>query len=1042
MDDDDMVSSPLDFDASDYTEQDDFILGDNSETTPSTSNINVSNINIRENLKTSQKSKNFSELDIDVQVYSSNTLQENYLLKAQEAFENKKKRKRQIEDCLFKTSDEVSKGLITPFEKINTDNNIKKQKNNDNNKNDTNTTSDDEIKNVDVDKLFEDSDSDDDSRSSGFTKTFNVSKGKIMDDGDDKVFYKRINDYKASLYANSDEEEEAEKNKKFKNIGKDLKIDKKIWKQLYNYQRTCLRWLAELHNQNVGGILADEMGLGKTVQICCFLRAVAESKCTDDEYNVVGLGSSIIVCPATLLHQWVIELHKWFPMCRVSIFHSIGSCKQTANELIKKMSKNRCDGSIIITTYATFTQKYKYFSKVNWHYVILDEGHYIRNPDIKAAELLRTINTRHRILISGSPLQNNLKELWSLIDFIYPKRLGDLRTFTEHFSIPIVQGGYSNATPIQIRAAYKCACVLRDIISPFILRRMKKDVEMSLHLPQKNEQVLFCELTPEQHDLYMDYLNSKEMKNIQLGKMEIFKALIMLRKICNHPDFITGGPNRNNEYDTEESIDKEFGYYKRSSKMKVVRQLLYMWKKQNHKVLLFSQSRAMLTILERLAILEDYNYLRMDGGTPIKQRQTLVEKFNTNDNIFLFLLTTKVGGLGVNLTGANRLIIYDPDWNPCTDVQARERAWRIGQNREVTIYRLLTSGTIEEKMYQRQIFKEFLANKVLSDPKQARILKAHHGKELFTLGNVEVSRKYGTETAAIFYGNNGEKRRENFFDKKAKLERKNKKNDKDDIDEEGDETELTSDKIEHLKCLIKEQTVKEDQLHDIKTEEEIEMVSRKENYNIKEENNYGDNDYVLKALFKKDIVQSAISHDIIMKDIPRDHQIIEDEADLIAKRAIEALNASIRQKPITIIQKQNFPIKKEVEKQSNHSDSHGKPPVKSGLDLLSRIQARKDRLLEANDIFIPDNMVNEEYSKHESWPTSVKEQMAKKTKYSSLAEEIKMFFIFNGNISTTQQIVANFKKKVDPEDSYIFRAILKKLAVMNEKTGKWKLKIS
>ncbi|CEF62622.1 DNA excision repair protein ERCC-6 [Strongyloides ratti] len=291
-------------------------------------------------------------------------------------------------------------------------------------------------------------------------------------------------------------------------------------------------------------------------------------------------------------------------------------------------------------------------------------------------------------------------------------------------------------------------------------------------------------------------------------------------------------------------------------------------------------------------------------------------------------------------------------------------------------------------MYQRQIFKEFLANKVLSDPKQARILKAHHGKELFTLGNVEVSRKYGTETAAIFYGNNGEKRRENFFDKKAKMERKNKKNDKDDIDEEGDETELTLDKIEHLKCLSKEQKVKEDQLHDIKTEEEIEMISRKENYNVKEENNYGDNDYLLKALFKKDIVQSAISHDIIMKDIPRDHQIIEDEADLIAKRAIEALNASIRQKPITIIQKQNSPIKKEVEKQSNHSDSQGKPLVNSGLDLVSRIQARKDRLLEANDIFIPDNMVNEEYSKHESWPTSVKEQMAKKTKYSSLSEEI------------------------------------------------------
>uniref|UniRef100_A0A0N5CHX7 DNA repair and recombination protein RAD54-like n=1 Tax=Strongyloides papillosus TaxID=174720 RepID=A0A0N5CHX7_STREA len=1043
MDDDYMVSSPLKFDASECAEQDDFILGDIDETNPCTSNVD--SMSSRKNLTISKETDNFMGLDVGVQVYSSNTLHENYLLKAQKAFGSKETRKRRIEDCLFKTSDDVSKGLITPFEeaKSNKKQKLREEINEYDNDEDY-IPSDDEVKNVDVNKLFEDSSDDDcgDSSTSSHSKSIRQLKGKIIDDGDDKVFYKRINDYKSSLYANSDEEEEAEKNRKFKSIGKNMKIDKEIWNKLYNYQKTCLRWLAELHNQNVGGILADEMGLGKTVQISCFLRAVAESKCMDEEYNIVGLGPSVIICPATLLHQWVLELRKWFPMCRVAIFHSIGSCKQTANELIRKMSKYRCDGSIIITTYATYTQKYKYFSKVNWHYVILDEGHYIRNPDIKAAELLRTINTRHRILISGSPLQNNLKELWSLIDFIYPKRLGDLRTFIEHFSIPIVQGGYSNATPIQIRAAYKCACVLRDMISPYILRRMKKDVEMSLHLPKKNEQVLFCELTPEQHDLYTDYLNSKEMKNIQMGKMEIFKALIMLRKICNHPDFITGGPNKNNEYNTEEEIDKEFGYYKRSSKMKVVRQLLYMWKKQGHKVLLFSQSRAMLTILERLAILEEYTYLRMDGGTPIKQRQTLVQKFNSDENIFLFLLTTKVGGLGVNLTGANRLIIYDPDWNPCTDVQARERAWRIGQNREVTIYRLLTSGTIEEKMYQRQIFKEFLANKILSDPKQARVLKAHHIKELFTLGNVEVSRKHGTETAAIFHGQNGEKRRENFFDNKAKLERKKLKiEDVDTINEEGGETVLTCDKVERLKILAKKKQSQNDNVLDnIKKEEEIEMVNRKENYRVEETDNYGDNDYVLKALFKKDIVQSAISHDIIMKDVPRDHQIVEDEAEMIAKRAVEALNASIRQKPRIIVQRNTIQPKKEIKVVANQNDSQMKTQVKSGIDLLSRIQARKDRLLEANDISIPDNMVNEEYSRHESWPSSVKEQMAKKTKYSSLAEEIKMFFVFNGNVSTTEQIVANFKRKVDPEDSYIFRSILKKIAVLNEKNGKWRLK--
>uniref|UniRef100_A0A0N4ZLV3 DNA repair and recombination protein RAD54-like n=1 Tax=Parastrongyloides trichosuri TaxID=131310 RepID=A0A0N4ZLV3_PARTI len=1012
---DHLISEPDNFDSKDFTFEDDFILEDNQ---PSTSS-SLRNINSRKNVQCVEEST-FNNLDLGVKIYSSNTLEENYLLKAQETLGTSKTRKRRIADCLLKTSEAVSKGLITPFEK---DTNLKKKKSDD----EDYVPTKEDLKQIDVDKLFEDTD-DEDSKSSGTSVVQRQSRGKIVDDGDDAVFYKRINAYKSSLYADSDEEDEAEKNIKYKKIGKDMKINSEIYKKLYNYQRTCLRWLAELHIQNVGGILADEMGLGKTVQISCFLRAVAESKHYDEESNVTGLGPSIILCPATLLQQWVLELNKWFPLCRVAIFHSIGSCKQTAHELIKKMSQYRCDGSVIITTYATYTQKYKYFKKVDWHYVILDEGHYIRNPDIKVAELLRTVNTRHRILISGSPLQNNLKELWSLIDFIYPRRLGDLKTFTEHFSIPIVQGGYANATPIQVRAAYKCACVLRDMINPYILRRMKKDVELSIKLPDKNEQVLFCELTPEQRKLYEDYLDSKEMKRVQLGKLEVFKALIVLRKLCNHPDFITGGPNRHNEFDIEKDIDKEFGYYKRSSKMKVVRQLLYMWKKQGHKVLLFSQSRVMLTILERLAILEEYSYLRMDGGTPIKQRQQLVQKFNSDQSIFLFLLTTKVGGLGVNLTGANRLIIYDPDWNPCTDVQARERAWRIGQNREVTIYRLLTSGTIEEKMYQRQIFKQFLANKILDDPKQARILKAHHIKELFTLGNNEVSRKHGTETASIFYGQNGEKR-SNYFDEKAKNERKKLREETIDVHEE-EEKELSSEKIKHLQELAKQRHIEDEhQLTEIDKEEAIEMINRKEVYKVKEEDNYGDNDYVLKALFKKDIVQSAISHDIIMHDVPRDYQIVEDEAEMIAKRAVEALNASIMREPTDT--KIDVKVKKEVQSTDTK---------KSGLNLLSRIQARKDRLLEANDIAIPDNEVSEDFVKHELWPSSVRDQAEKKSKYSHLANELKVFFMFNGNKSTTDQIVANFKSKVEPEDSYIFRAILKKLATLNEKTGIWKLK--
>merc|ERR1712008_574562 len=200
-------------------------------------------------------------------------------------------------------------------------------------------------------------------------------------------------------------------------------------------------------------------------------------------------------------------------------------------------------------------------------------------------------------------------------------------------------------------------------------------------------------------------------------------------------------------------VEEEFGYWKRSGKLIVVESLLKLWRKQGHKVLLFTQSRKMLTVLEKFLVDHNYSYLKMDGKTSIGSRQGLINKFNNSKDIFVFLLTTKVGGLGVNLTGANRVVIFDPDWNPSTDTQARERAWRIGQSRDVTIYRLLTSGTIEEKIYHRQIFKQLLVNRVLKDPTQKRFFKSNDLYDLFTL-NEGTSDK--TETSAIFAGTNSE----------------------------------------------------------------------------------------------------------------------------------------------------------------------------------------------------------------------------------------------------------------------------------------------
>lgn len=177
-----------------------------------------------------------------------------------------------------------------------------------------------------------------------------------------------------------------------------------------------------------------------------------------------------------------------------------------------------------------------------WHYVILDEGHKIRNPESQIANTVKQLRTPHRLILSGSPMQNNLKELWSLFDFIFPGKLGTLPVFMAEFAVPITQGGYTNASQVQVATAYKCATVLKDTISPYLLRRMKDDVKSHINLPAKNEQVLFCRLTEEQRQLYIEYLDSGEVDRILTGRYQVFVGLINLRKICNHPHLYSGGP--------------------------------------------------------------------------------------------------------------------------------------------------------------------------------------------------------------------------------------------------------------------------------------------------------------------------------------------------------------------------------------------------------------------------------------------------------------------------------------------------------------------
>ncbi|XP_050457497.1 DNA excision repair protein ERCC-6-like isoform X1 [Cataglyphis hispanica] len=559
-------------------------------------------------------------------------------------------------------------------------------------------------------------------------KSGNIRTKRTQDDGNSQIFKQRM---KTKCYP---------KDEAMHKINDIFKVPQCIWENLYRYQKVAVQWLWELHSRKLGGLMGDEMGLGKTVQVIAFLAGLDCSELLSHNGRHRGLGPTIVVCPATLMEQWVKHFHDWWPFFRVVVLHHSGGYNGDPESLIESLQT----GGILVTSYNGVLRHKNLLISNQWHYVILDEGHKIRNSQAKVSRAVKQFSTPHRLLLSGSPMQNSLKELWSLFDFILPGKLGTLPAFLEHCATPITRGGYANATPLQEATALQVATMLKDTITPYMLRRTKNDVKHHLTLPKKNEQVLFCSLTDEQKKLYKKYLCSEdvsfilhEKNNHDTGRYRarFLIALSALRKICNHPDLFL----YTREFDSDEDITlseeqlEEFGYWKRAGKMNVVRSLLKIWHKQQHRVLLFTQGRQMLHVLECLLQHEGYTYLRMDGTTAMSQRQQTIHTFNTDSSYFVFLLTTRVGGLGVNLTGADRVIIYDPDWNPATDAQARERAWRIGQNKQVTIYRLITAGTIEEKMYHRQIFKILLSNKVLDEPRQRRLFKTTDLVELFNL---------------------------------------------------------------------------------------------------------------------------------------------------------------------------------------------------------------------------------------------------------------------------------------------------------------------
>lgn len=472
-----------------------------------------------------------------------------------------------------------------------------------------------------------------------------------------------------------------------------FKIPMNIWNYLFDYQRLGVKWMLNLFRSGKGGILADEMGLGKTIQVCTVIISLFYSKKAEQ---------FLILSPATVIDHWADQLKKLEP------------CPEIHKEmLIRKRG-------VFVLSYETFRMC---TLLPVFDVVFLDEGHKIKNKESLISQSTKRIQAKCRFVVTGTPIQNNLTELWSIFDFVNPSLLGSYTTFQDEFERKIKPC----KTEKEKQTSYQYSVMLRSIIEPFILRRMKASVEHIL--PHKLDKVIFISLTDKQSQMYLEALKSKRFeilgKSRPKSKDALLGALTYLRKICNHPLLVDENQSLKHNYnvssDTENLDLKHVSVSELvndSSKLKMTFNMLDQWYNEKNRVLLFFQTYKMLQIAKAgIANLRPYfKFVEMSGKTPTSKRSKIIEVFNNDASCFIFLLTTRVGGLGLNLTGANRIIIYDPDWNPSTDSQAKERAYRYGQTSDVEIYRLICRDTIEEKIYQKQIYKDCLSRKILADP--------------------------------------------------------------------------------------------------------------------------------------------------------------------------------------------------------------------------------------------------------------------------------------------------------------------------------------
>jgi len=633
-------------------------------------------------------------------------------------------------------------------------------------------------------------------------------------------------------------------------------IPRATYKSLYAYQRIGVAWMARLWQKNQGGILADEMGLGKTIQICALLNGARKS----------GATHALLLLPVTLLDQWNREAHIWCPGWPVYTYYGSPSQKASALQKVRRPA-----GGILLTSYAILGQTDCLFEvsieeqsvpvkkkrrkldtdgskckdsedeetrdfevpselpkigeKRPWDLVVCDEAHRMKNIGTLLGKSLRNVRAKSRFLLTGTPVQNAMQDLWSLMDFAQPGLLGNHATFVKRFSDPMDQGSVRGANPFQVELKRHLSQQLRALIRPHIIRRTKvgtglvgdadeievrdrlaeiedifgegeqKDLEdkesddaQLKKLPPKLETIVWLHPTTEQMSLYQKVLEKSDVikeasQKTKLG-LDVFRAINMLKRLCNHPALLlpcpkpgqwaetlaeATGPQKGRGNDEEmiagecdnpsslsasgeqaaEVDDARAGrsvemmvrklphtreaLLQQSAKLRCMSALIPTLVKKGHRILVFAHSLKMLDLVQ-ICCLKPANIkcLRIDGGTPPMMRAEKVRKFQEETDRFqCLLLTTNVGGVGLNLTSADRVILVDPAWNPSTDAQAVDRAFRIGQNREVRVYRLIMSGLIEDKMFRLQVFKMGITRTALEGTQQQAYFTAREIRALF-----------------------------------------------------------------------------------------------------------------------------------------------------------------------------------------------------------------------------------------------------------------------------------------------------------------------